>query len=344
MPRRLRLRVPEDARGVTKTRGVITRATTLVVASLCLAAAPGPAAGEGRVAWIGFLANEATPESGPVLRQGLHDRGWVEGQNVKTSHRYAQGKLDLFPDYAEELIRIGVHVIVAAGPPAIEAARRATKTIPIVIATTDDPVANGLVASASRPGGNLTGVSLFAAELPRRRLELLMHVAGRAARIAVLWNPSNPTAALELKTTQVAARKLGVALAPVELREDAEFREALNRLKGQDADALVVLADTVTVARRRDLAAFAAKHRLPAVYPLAEFVDAGGLLAYGPTWTEAFRRVAVFVDWILRGARPGELPVEQPARVELVVNLRAAKGLGLPIPRSLLTRADRVIQ
>ena len=344
MPRSRQIPVAEKTRGVTKTRRVITRAVAVTVASLCLAAAPRADADEERIAWIGFLANEATPESGPVLRQGLHDRGWVEGQNLKIWNRYAQGKLELFPGHAEELLRVGVHLIVAAGPSATEAARRATTTIPVVVATPDDPVANGLVASASRPGGNLTGVSLFVPELARRRLELLTHAVGRAGRVAVLWNPSNPTAALELKAMHAAARTLGVALVPVEFREDAEFGEALHRLKGEDAGALVVLADTVTVARRRELAAFAAKHRLPAVYPLAEFVDAGGLLAYGPTWIEAFRRVAGFVDRILRGARPGDLAVERPTRFELVVSLRAAKALGLAIPPSLLTRADRVIQ
>jgi len=340
MPRSLRIRVAESERGVTTTRRVIA----LVVASLCLAAAPRAAVEAGRIAQIGFLANEATLESGPVLRQALHDRGWVEGRNVRTSHRYAQGKLGLFPGHVEELLRIGVHIIVAAGSPSIEVARQATKTIPIVVATIDDPVANGLVASASHPGGNLTGVSLFVPELARHRLELLTQAMGRAARVAVLWNPSNPTAALELEATRVAARTLGVSLVPVELREDAEFRAALDRVKGGNAGALVVLADTVTVARRRDLAKFAAKSRLPAVYPLGEFVDAGGLLAYGPTWTEAFHSVAILVDRILRGARPAELAVERPTRFELLVNLRAAKTLGLAIPSSLLTRADRVIQ
>ena len=319
-------------------------ALALVAASLALAGARGAAADQPRVVWIGLLANEPTPESGPVLRQGLRALGWVEGQNTKTWYRYAQGKFDLFPEHAQELLRIGVRVIVAAGRPAIEAARQATKTVPIVVATTDDPVANGLVASARRPGGNLTGLSLFVPELARRRLELLKQAVPRATRVAVLWNPSNPTAALELKETQAAARTLGVELVPVELREDAEFRAALDRVKGRDAGALVVLADTVTMARRSDLAAFAAKSRLPAVYPLGEFVDAGGLLAYGPTWTEAFHSVAIFVDRILRGARPAELAVQRPTRFELLVNLRAAKTLGLALPSSLLTQADRVIQ
>lgn len=315
-----------------------------MVASFALAAAPRAAADEPRVASIGVLANEVTPESAPVLRQTLRDLGWVEGQNVKTRYRYAQGKFALFPSQAEELVRIGVHVLVAVDSPAIEAARHATATVPIVVGTTDDPVANGLVASASRPGGNLTGVSLFVPELAQRRLELLKQVVPRATRVAVLWNPSNPTAVLELDETRVAARRLGLELAPVEFREDAEFRGALKRVRDQRAGALLVLADTVTVARRRDLAVFAASSGLPAVYPLAEFVRAGGLLAYGPTWTEAFRRMAMLVDRILRGRRPVELAVEHPTRLELLVNLRAAKALGLAIPASLLTRADRVIQ
>src|SRR3989442_1731628 len=254
--RRMR-RVPdvEDERGVRlMLKHALRRAALgLVTASLVLAAAPRAAADEPRVVGIGLLANEATPESGPVLRRVLRDLGWVEGQNSKTWYRYAKGRFELFRGHAQELLRVAVRVIVAEGPLAIEAARQATKTVPIVVATTDDPVANGLVASARRPGGNLTGLSLFVPELARRRLELLKHAVPRATRVAVLWNPSNPTAALELEETQVAARTLGVELAPVELREDAEFRAALDRVKGGNAGALVVLADTVTVARRRDL-------------------------------------------------------------------------------------------
>lgn len=318
-------------------------AVALVVVALALTA-PRAVADEPRVARIGFLADEATPESGPVLRRALRDLGWVEGRNVKTWYRYAQGKQALFPGRADELRDIGVHVLVAAGSPAIEAARHGTTTVPIVVATTDDPVANRLVASASRPGGNLTGVSLFVPGLAQRRLELLRQALPRARRVAVLWNPSNPTAALDLDETRLAAQRLGIEPTPVELREDAEFRSALKRVRDQDADALLVLADTVTVTRRRDLAVFATKSRLPAVYPLGEFAHAGGLLAYGPTWIEAFHRIAVLVDRILKGARPMDLAVERPTRFELVVNLPAAKALGLAIPSSLLTRADRVIQ
>lgn len=297
-----------------------------------------------RVPGIGYLANEPTPDSMPVLRQGLRERGWIEGQHVRIWSRYAQGRFDLFPGHVDELVRLGVNVIVAASPPAVEAARRATRTIPIVMVTTDDPVANGLVAVPGRPEGNLTGVSLHTAELPARRLELLKEAVPRAARIAVLWNPSNPTCAVELRAVQVAARALGVEVAPVELRTEGDLRVALSAIKSPTPDGLLVLADALTLAHRRRLATFAAQNRIAAMFPLPEFVDAGGLLAYGPRWSDAFSRAAGQVDRILRGARPAELPVARPSRFELHVNLKAARRLELPIPSSLLVRATRVVQ
>lgn len=322
------------------------RAAAAIALALLAAGAPvGVArAAEPSVPGIGYLASEPTPDSTPVLRRGLRDLGWVEGQNVKVSYRYAQGRFELFPGHVDELIRLGVTVIVAANPAAVEAARRATRTLPIVMVTTDDPVANGLVAVLARPGGNLTGLSLFAPELAARRLELLKRAVPGAARVAVVWNPTNPTCAVELRATQVAARALGVTLVPVELRAEGELRVTLGALKRERPDGLLVLADLVTVAQRSQLAAFAARARTPAMFPLPEFVDAGGLLAYGPSWSDAFHRAAFYVDQILKGARPGELPMERPARFELHVNLRAARAFDLPMPSSLLIGATRVLQ
>jgi len=297
-----------------------------------------------RVPWIGYLANEPTPDAMPVLRQGLRELGWIERQHLRIWYRYAQGRFDLFPGQVDELVRLGVNVLVAASPPAIEAARRATRTIPIVMVTTDDPVANGLVAVPGRPDGNLTGFSLHAAELAARRLELLKEAVPRAARVAVLWNPSNPTCAVELRAAAVAARALGVELTPVELRAEGDLRAALGAIKSPAPDGLLVLADVLTLAHRQRLATFAAQNRIPAMFPLAEFVDAGGLIAYGPSWSDAFRRAAVQVDRILRGARPGELPVERPSHFELHINLKAARALELPVPSSLLVKATRVLQ
>ncbi len=324
----------------------LARAVLGTALLLAVPAAPRAATGqsEPRVPWIGFLANEPTPESAPVLRARLAELGWIEGQHVKFWYRYAQGKFELFPGHAEELVRLGVSVIVAWSPPAIEAARKATTTTPIVIATTDDPVANGLVASLSRPGGNVTGFTMAIPGLAARRLQLLKRAVPAAARVAVLWNPTNPSVTAELKETQAAARALGVEVVPVALSANTELRVALGAITSAQVGGLVVLADLVTVTHRAELVKFTARNRLPAVYPLPEFVDAGGLLAYGGSWSDAFRRVAGRVDRILKGAAPGELPVERPERFELHVNLKAAKALELSLSSTLLSGADRVVR
>lgn len=325
---------------------VIACAALIVALAFASVAAPRAAGAQTqpRVPWIGYLANEPTPDAMPVLRRGLRELGWIEGQHVRIWYRYAQGRFDLFSGHVDELVRLGVNVLVAASPPAVEAARRATRTIPIVMVTTDDPVVNGFVAVPGRPEGNLTGFSLYAAGLAARRLELLKEAVPRAARLAVLWNPSNPTCAVELRAAEVAARALGVELAPVELRAEGDLRVALGAIKSSTPDGLLVLADALTLAHRSRLATFAAQNRIPAMFPLPEFVDAGGLIAYGPSWSDAFRRAAVQVDRILRGARPAELPVERPSRFELHINLKAARALELSVPSSLLARATRVLQ
>ncbi len=310
-------------------------------ALLCAALA---AQTEPRLPCIGYLANEPGPDTSATLRARLAERGWVEGQTVKISHRYAQGKVELFPGHADELARLGVDVIVATSAPAIEAARRATRTIPIVMATTDDPVATGLVASLARPGGNLTGVTLAAPGLARHRLELLNELAPGAARIAVIWNPTNPSNAAELRETEAAARARGLSLAAVPLSADSERRAALDAITSARAGGLLVLADVLTIARRAELVTFTARRQIAAVYPLPEFVDAGGLAAYGPSWSDAFGHVAAAVDRILRGGTPASLAVERSTRVELHISLRAARALKLPVSPALLSRAQRVVQ
>ena len=317
---------------------------TLTLGLAALAAAPALGADSAALRAIGYLANEPSPESVPVLRQALADLGWNEGRTLKIWYRYAQGQPELYPRHAEDLTRLGVMLIVAATPPAIDAARRATTHVPIVMISTDDPVSRGFVGGLAAPGGNVTGITTFVAQASARRVELLRQVVPRLARIAVLWNPDNPSAALDLRETRVAARALGVAVAPVEVRSDADLRPALAAIEQLHADGMLVLADALLLAHRRRLATFAERHRLPAVYPQSEFVDVGGLLAYGPSWTETFRRAAVFVDKLLRGARPADLPVERPRRLELAVNLRAARALHVPIPSALLLQADRVLQ
>jgi putative ABC transport system substrate-binding protein len=336
---RARVRSAGAAHALARAAAVATLAAAALAAPRAAGAQPEP-----RLTWVGYLANEPTPDTSARLRARLGAQGWVDGQTVKVWFRYAQGRLELFPSHAEELVRLGVNVIVASSPPAIEAARQATRAIPIVMATTDDPLAARLVASLERPGGNLTGVTLAVPGLARRRLELLRELAPSAVRVAVLWNPTNATNVAELHETETAARVLGVELVAVPMTAEAERRAALGAVEGARVGGLVVLADVVTVARRAELATFAARNRIPAVYPLPEFVDAGGLAAYGPSWSEAFDRVAVYVDRILRGAAPGELPVERVSRAELHVSLRAARALELPVSPALLARAQRVVQ
>lgn len=307
------------------------------------AAPQAPAAQPGtRMAQIGYLANEPTPDSIPALREGLRERAWVEGQSVKIWYRYAQGKPDLYPRHAEDLVRLNVAVIVAVGAPAIEAARQATKTVPIVMVSLDDPVAAGL--TGDRAGTNLTGLTTFAAGLSARRLELLRQVVPRVGRAAALWNPASASAAVDLRATQDAARARGLELTAVELRAEGDLREAFARVQAQRPQGLIVLSDALTLTHRHRIATFASRARLPAVFPLRDFVDAGGLLSYGAAWTDVFRRAAVLVDRILRGARPSDLPVTRASRFELVINLRTARALSLTIPSALLQRADRVIE
>jgi len=306
----------------------------LTVAALA-AVAPLPA--------IGYLANEPTPDSLPVLRTALRERAWVEGRSIELWPRYAQGKPELYAPQAEELTRLDVAVIVAVGVPAIEAARRATKTIPIVMVSPDDPAAAGLVGGPAA-GSNLTGLTTFVPELSARRLELLRQVVPGVARVAVVWNPASGSAAVDLKATQAAAQAQSIEIVPFEVKGDSDVREVFVKIKEQRVQALVVLADALTLARREAIAKAASRNGLPSVFALRDFVDAGGLISYGATWTDVFRQAAGFVDQILRGARPADLPLARASRFELIVNLRTARSIPVPIPLPLLRRADQVIQ
>lgn len=306
----------------------------LTVAALA-AVAPLPA--------IGYLANEPTPDSLPVLRTALRERAWVEGRSIELWPRYAQGKPELYAPQAEELTRLDVAVIVAVGVPAIEAARRATKTIPIVMVSPDDPAAAGLVGGPAA-SSNLTGLTTFVPELSARRLELLRQVVPGVARVAVVWNPASGSAAVDLKATQAAAQAQSIEIVPFEVKGDSDVREVFVKIKEQRVQALVVLADALTLARREAIAKAASRNGLPSVFALRDFVDAGGLISYGATWTDVFRQAAGFVDQILRGARPADLPLARASRFELIVNLRTARSIPVPIPLPLLRRADQVIQ
>jgi putative ABC transport system substrate-binding protein len=311
-----------------------------------LAAEAQPAA---KVPRIGYLAGNlaASPHLPEAFRQGLRDLGYVEGRNVVIEYRSAEDKLERLPALAAELVALKVDVIVAPNTPTALAAKQATRTLPIVFTFVGDPVGSGLVTSLARPGGNVTGLSLLFPELVGKCLELLKQAVPRVSRVAFLWQPGaldERTEKDRLKRAEVAARALGVRLQFVEARGPEDFDRAFSDMTRARAEALTALGGAMLFNERRRLVALAAKHRLPAVFPFREFVDVGGLMAYGPDLADLSRRAATYVDKILKGAKPGDLPVEQPTKFELVINVKTAKALGLTIPQSVLGRADEVIQ
>jgi putative tryptophan/tyrosine transport system substrate-binding protein len=316
----------------------------LLAAPLAAEALPAP-----RNARIGYLATNlaTTPHLQDAFRQGLRDLGYVEGRNLVIEYRSAEGKSDRLAVLAAELVALNIDVIVAPGTPQALAAKQATRTLPIVFATAADPVGSGLVTSLARPGGNVTGLSILAPALVGKRLELLTQALPGVSRVAVLWQPGGHDERTDndiLKEAGVAARVLGVRLQFVEARGPADFDRAFSDMTRARAGALTVLTGIMFLNERRRLVDLTAKNRLPAVYGGRDFVDAGGLLSYGPNLDDLYRHAATYVDNILKGAKPGDLPVEQPTKFELVINLKTAKALGLTIPPSLLQRADQVIE
>ncbi len=302
-----------------------------------------------RVARIGYLGTNvaAFPQLREAFLQGLRDLGHVEGRNVVIEYRSAEGKPERLPALAAELVALKVDVIVATGTPASLAAKQATRTLPIVFAGVADPVGGGLVTSLARPGGNVTGLSLLAPELVGKGLELLKQAVPGVSRVAVLWQPGGSGERTEqdmLKAAEGAARALGVRLQFIEVRGPADFDRAFSDMTKARAGALTVLSSNMFLVEHRRLVTLAGKNRLPAVYPFREFVDAGGLMAYGAGVHDSVRRAATYVDKILKGTKPADLPVEQPTKFELVINLKTAKALGLTIPQSVLGRADEVLQ
>jgi ABC-type uncharacterized transport system substrate-binding protein len=335
---------------------MMDRRTFLAGTGAVLLAAPLDAEGQqaAKVARIGYLSTNlaaglaANPHMLEPFLQGLRDLGYVEGRNVVIEYRDAKGKYERLPALAAELVALKVDVIVVGGgTPGALAAKQATKTIPIVFSAAADPVGSGLVTSLARPGGNVTGLSSLAPDLVGKCLELLKQAVPGVSRVAALWEPGVLPERTEkdmLKAADVAARALGVRLQVVEVRGPADFDRAFSDMTRARAGALAVFGGSVIFIERRRFVDLAAKHRLPAVYFSREFVDAGGLMAYGPDLADLLRRAATYVDKILKGAKPGDLPVEQPTKFELVINLKTAKALGLTIPPSLLGRADEVIQ
>ena len=294
---------------------------------------------------LGFLRIIAPPKVYiDALEQGLRDRGYVPGRDVVVEYRFADDREERLDQLAKELVERKVAIILVAGNQATRAARNATRTIPIVMAVVNDPVASGFVTSLARPGGNITGTTLLSSTLAGKRLELLKQVLPNVSRVAVLLNRDNPAHAVAWKETLVAATTLRIAVQPFEVQGATMFDDAFARMVKGRMEALVLLEDATFATERARLAALAAKTRLPTVYGQRNSVDDGGLMSYGPSIVDVYRNAASFVDRILKGAKPGDLPVEQPTKFELVINLKTAKALGLTIPQSLLLRADEVIQ
>jgi len=296
---------------------------------------------------IGFLASSARPPDGAppaTLRQALQELGYVDGTSISYVGRWAEVKRDRLPGLAAEMVGLKVDLIVAFGAPAAEAAKEATSTIPIVIVNAGDPVGIGLIASLARPGGNVSGISDQATELSAKRLELLKEAMPNASSIAVLWNAGDRAMTLRYREIEKAARVLGVTIRPLGVREPDDFDVAFTAMTRERPDALLLITDALTNLNRTRVLDFAAAHRVPAMYEFGSLVREGGLISYGPDLGDSYRRAAVYIDRILKGAKPSELPVEQPNRYYLLVNLKTAKALGLTIPQSLLLRADEVIQ
>jgi len=319
------------------------------------------ALGAGALAWAGAVRAQVPPtvrrigllsgfspsvdaSSYKELLLSLRDLGWVEGKNISIEYRYAEGRHDRLPDLAADLVRLKVDVIVTTATSDALAAQKATKAIPIVMVAAGNPVANGLVESLARPGGNVTGLSQMLQELSGKRLALLKEVVPKLSHVAVLWNPQSASATLNWKENQQPARQLGIELHSLEVRSPSELDKAFEAATNVRAGALAILPDPVISTNLERIVDFAAKSRLPSIYQSSEFADAGGLVTYGPDRADLFRRAASYVDKILKGAKPGDLPVEQPTKFELVINLKTAKALGIVIPASLLARADEVIE
>jgi putative ABC transport system substrate-binding protein len=315
---------------------------------LLAATLAGEAQQGGQVYRIGLLDYAAPDPARQVwwnaFRQQMRDLGYVEGQNVTFEPRWAQGDAKRLPKLAAELVGLKVDMIVTGGQNAALAAKRATATIPIVTATGTDPVALGLAASLRQPGGNVTGMTSISSALASKRLELLRIVAPRASRIAILWDERNPASRLSVDGTEAAAKPAGLTIHSVPVRSPAEIEAAFATLVRDRAGALIIVPSPAIFSHRRQLVELAAKHRLPTVVGSREYVEAGGLASYGPDYPDQFRRAAGHVDKILKGAKPGDLPIEQPTKFELVINLKTARALGRTIPPSLLQRADQVIE
>ena len=304
---------------------------------------------QGKVWRVGFLSTRMRPASfdtdiyGGFL-QGMRELGYVEGKNLVIDWRFADNKVERLPDLAAELVQLKVDLIVAASPQATRAAQKATTTLPIVFGSGGDPVGSGFVKSLAHPGGNITGLSNLAHDLGPKRLEMLLDMVPRLSRVVLLMNPDNPGHIAVLKNIEPAAAKRNVKILPVKAHTEREIGDALSSMTKEKAQAFLVAQDPLFSQQRRQIAEWAVKNRLPSIYGAREYAEAGGLMSYGPNLADLYRRTATYADKIFKGAKPADLPVEQPTKFELIINGKTAKALGLKIPQSLLISADKVIE
>ena len=299
----------------------------------------------GKAVRIGYLAIRAPMSADEALLQALRELNWIEGRNIVIERRFSAGNFDRLREFAAGLVRLKVDAIVAVASASTQAAKDATASIPICFVNAGDPVGQGFVMSLARPGGNVTGVSFDASpDITAKQLQLILETVPKASRVAVLWNPTSPFLRSYWSVAQAAAPALGVVLQSLEVQDASQYETAFKAIGRDRADALVVLSDSFATFHRARIAELAAEHRLPVLYGHRQYVEAGGLMSYGPSLFDVYRRAAAYVDKILKGTRPADLPVEQPTKYELVINLQTAKALGLELPSTLLARADEVIE
>ena len=326
----------------------LARLPALATLALALLASPSVAdAQAGKVIRIGILelaSPSASVRGHKAFQQGLRELGYVEGKNVILEYRYANGKLDLLPELAAELVRLKVDAIVTRSTAPIRAAKNASKTIPIVFASAGAPVEDGLISSLARPGGNVTGLTVLSPELDGKRLELLKQAFPEVTRVAFLWTGGSARGDLRVREAEAVAKTLGLRLQSLGVTRSEDFARVFEAARAGGAQALTSVPSPFLATHRALIFDFVAKNRLPAMYSTSDFVEAGGLMSYGPDLLDNWRRAAVYVDKILKGAKPAELPVEQPTKFEFVINLKTAKELGLTLPPSVVARADEVIQ
>jgi putative ABC transport system substrate-binding protein len=336
--------IRQEATGNRKKAKIVGFALCAVLLALCLSAEAQQAGKAPRIGYVSLTGTATSDPSFAALREGLRELGYSEGKNILFEHRSAQGKREVIPGLVAELVQLKVDILFCPNLPAIESARQATKTIPIVMVSNVDPVELGIVDSFARPGGNITGLTLQSLELSGKRLELLKEIFPKLKRVALVWNLGDQSMNLITKQVQAVAPPLGVTLQPYGVRDPSDFGGIFEKISQNPPDALFSIADRLITSQRKQIVEFGVKSKIPTMFDAAPAVEAGALMSYGPTRTEVSRRAATYVDKILKGTKPADLPVEQPMKFEFVINLKTANQIGLTIPQSVLYRADKVIK